>query len=251
MGESGMLVVHRTAKQFVLLMVVVSASLAFAENPGDVSIETGEIATPVIAGACDINHTKSETIKYDPARAIPDGDTNGTVLGPIAFADDGRRITRVVLELIASHTRVGDLTVKLGYDVTCDGSIDYSSTVICRPRGTAANTPAPCGTGTGTGCGGDLSCGKYYRFGDDGASSLAVGSCPGTVSTGCFKPPAAGGSPLDVFKDLPKDGCWYLTVIDHVTPQKGSVCEWTVYLENHVPVGVEPSSWSGTKNLYR
>jgi hypothetical protein len=247
-----MFVRQRFVVAFACAWALLGAISVAAEVSDEESTETVDAApAPVIDGACDVNGTKSEGIKYDPARAIPDGDANGIVLGPLSFPNDGKMIQRVVLEVIVGHTRVGDLTIKLGYDLTCNGSIDYSSTVVCRPRGTATTTPAPCGTGTGAGCAGDLSCGKFYRFGDDGASALAVGTCPGTLSSGCYKPPVDGGTPLTVFRDLPKTGCWYLTVIDPVTPNKGSVCEWTIYLENHLAVGVEASSWGNTKTLYR
>ncbi len=206
---------------------------------------------PQIETTCDVSGYKTESIKYDPAVAIPDGDTGGVKLGPLQFADDGKRISDTVLEIIASHTKIGDLTVELGYDLTCNGSIDYKSRVVCRPRGTQTTTPAPCGTGTGGGCTGDLSCGRMYSFRDAGASELAVGACAATLATGCYKPPTTGGTPLSVFKDLPKGGCWYLTIVDHVTPNKGSVCEWSVHLLNHVAVGVEAATWAKYKVLYR
>lgn len=96
-----------------------------------------------------------------------------------------------------------------------------------------------------------MTCDRLYTFADGATSQIAVGTCPSAIAKGCYKPTTAGGSPLSVFRGLPKGGCWYLKVVDHVTPNKGGVCEWGVHLLNQVHVGVEATTWSHSKILYR
>ena len=240
---------NRIESMCATLLALTLSTSSWAGDVPEESVET--TPDPVIATTCNVTGYKNEAAKYSPAREIPDGSAAGLVLGPLQFGDDGMRISKVVLEVVASHTKVGDLTIKLGYDLTCDGSIDYESVVACRPRGTQSTTPAPCGSGTGGGCSGDLSCGRIYTFSDDATSAMAVGTCPSTISTGCYEPPADGGTPLSVFTDLQKTGCWFFTIIDPIAPNKGSVCSWAVHILNHVAVGTESISWSTTKILYR
>jgi len=204
----------------------------------------------IIDTACSTTGYKVESLKYDPVVAIPDGDAGGVRLGPLNFPDDGMAIAQVVFELYASHTRVGDLTAVLEYDLGCNGSVDASSTILCRVG------RASCTSGTGTGCTTDLNCSRSYKFDDTATAFLglnASGACrtANPIAKGCYKPTGQGATPLSAFKDMRKGGCFYLRITDPVTPDKGSVCEWSVFVLNHQAVGVEARSWSGTKILYR
>jgi len=233
-------------------MVMLACSLAAATAIAQDIKSNDDTADPVeVQKACNLNGYKSETIKYDPAVAIPDNNAGGVTLGPLSFPDDGTAIADVILSLQATHTYVGDLKVTLRYDLGCDASIDAQSVVLCRPRGTQSSTPAPCGTGTGFGCSGNLDCSKEYKFDDGGTAFMAQGSCPSTISQGCYKPSSVGGTPLAAFADMRKNGCWTLHIADLAAQDIGTVCEWTVHLYNHEAVGVEGQTWGQVKVLYR
>jgi hypothetical protein len=231
----------------IVIGVLALASTAIAEEKFDNDSDGGV----EIQKACNLSGYKSETQKFDPAVSIPDNNLSGVTLGPLTLPDDGTTIADVVIELKATHTYVGDLKITVRYDLECDGTTDAQAVLLCRPRGTQSTTPAPCGTGTSFGCSGNLSCSKSYKFDDTGSGYLAEGSCPSTVSSGCYKPAAVGGSPLSAFAGLTKNGCWYMDIVDHAAADVGTVCEWTVSQLNHMTVGVEAQPWSRVKTLFK
>jgi len=222
------------------------ATAAWAE---EVKVENDTPAEGTAAN-CNLTGYKSEA-RTGLQVPVPDNNAAGVTLGPIQFAPDGRNIVDVVIDLQMTHTWVGDLIVAVGYDVTCDNSVDVQSVLLCRPRGTGATTPAPCGTGTGFGCSGDLTTASALLFDDTGATPVAEGVCPTVIPAGCYRPSTVGGSPLSAFDNLRKDGCWYINVSDRAAGDLGVILGWSVHILNDVVVGVEEASWSLTKTLYR
>jgi len=201
---------------------------------------------------CDLTLSKPVGQSYPQPVAIPDHDPNGIVFGPIiSDAHPLEVMSGIILEVKLQHTWVGDLRVRLAYDVNCDATPEAAAMVLCRPRGTTALTPAPCGTGTGFGCSGDLTCANTYRFDDASTTPLGVGACTPTIPSGCYGTAVDGGTPLSVFSGLPKLGCWTLTVIDAGSGDVGALCEWTVWENKQPPVGVEVAPWGRIKALYR
>jgi hypothetical protein len=81
---------------------------------------------------------------------------------------------------------------------------------------------------------------------------VADGTCTsaGTIAAGCYHPSSQGGSPLAVFKNLRKGGCWYLNVSDRAGGVTGTINSWSVHIKNQGLVGVETVSWGTVKHLY-
>lgn len=221
------------------------ATAAWAEEK--VPAETDPIE---VQANCDLTGYKSY---FGPGGTIPDNVAAGATFGPIPTPSEplGDLIADVIIDIKMDHTWVGDLIVTVGYDQGCDGAIDASAVLLCRPRGTGTTTPAPCGTGTGFGCSGNLSCTNVYLWDDAAAAPMAEGVCPTAIAGGCYLPATVGGSPLSVFENRIKDGCWYLNVADRAGADTGQVCEWSVHILNAPPIAVEQANWGGVKVLYQ
>lgn len=228
------------------LCLTLAATAAWAEEVKQANDSPAE----GVQANCNLQGYKGEA-QTGLMVSIPDNNAAGVTLGPIVLPPDGRNIADVVVDLQMTHTWVGDLIVAVGYDVTCDGSVDAQSVLMCRQRGTGATTPAPCGTGTGFGCSGDLTTASALLFDDTGATAVADGVCPTVIPAGCYRPTPVGGSPLSVFENLPKGGCWYINVSDRAAGDLGTILGWSIHILNDSPVGVEAASWTATKTLYR
>jgi hypothetical protein len=207
-----------------------------------------------VTANCDLTGYKSGEQVLQPPVSIPDNVAAGVTVGPIVIPADGSLISDVILELQATHTWVGDLVVTLGYDVNCDQQVDAAVRVVCRPRGTQASGPPPCGTQTGTfGCSSNLVAANVLRFTDNVATTLAEGACPGdavNIVPGCYKTSIAGGALLANFAGRPKGGCWFLNVSDNAGADTGTISRWAVHLLNS-PTANSTSSWGSVKTLYR
>jgi hypothetical protein len=206
----------------------------------------------VIEANCDIANYKHAEQTFPTPVPIPDNVATGVTVGPLTLGDDGTLIGDVVIDLRASHTFIGDLVATVGYDATCDGTVDVTSVILCRPgRATCA------GQGSPFGCGTDLSCNNTYLFDDTAANRLglnAAGTClttPAINPGGCYQPTGNGAGLLSVFENLRKGGCWFLNVADNAGADLGTICAWSVHILNQPTVGVEPASWSTAKVLYR
>jgi len=225
----------------VVALVATSAAAEIKvpnETPGD----------PGVAANCDLTGYKGET--QTVGVAIPDNNAAGITVGPIIVPADGSLIDDVVIDFNGSHTWVGDLIVAVGYDETCDGTVDAQAILMCRPRGTGTTTPAPCGTGTGFGCSGDFVTANTYLWDDTAAVGVAEGVCPTVIPGGCYRPNIDGGSPLSVFRNLRKGGCWYMAVVDNAGGDLGVINTWSVHIKNQGLIGVENVSWGNVKRLY-
>jgi hypothetical protein len=226
-----------------LAIVVALAAPAFADTKID---DSQPIDIPT--ANCDLTGYKTANLSFPAGNPIPD---NGDLfLGPLTFPAEAGTILDVVIGFNLTHTFVGDIIIDIGYDATCDGQVDAVSTILCRPRGTVAATPAPCGTGTGFGAGGDFVLANSYRWTDATPTLLAEGTNPTTIASGCYRPSTVGGSPLSVFNGLPKGGCWYAVVGDYAAADVGSVYTWEVNLLNEVTPTIQ-SSWGSVKAIYR
>jgi hypothetical protein len=227
-----------------LLMLATSA---FAQK---VSEETPPDQGP--AANCDLTGYKSVSVTYSPAISVPDNNPAGVTTPPLALPDDGDIIADLVVNVGLTSTWVGDLVATLTYDPDCNPATPGSvaSTFLCRPRGTAAGSPAPCGTTATAGCLGDLLATNSYTW-DDAATgpAMADGVCPSTIVTGCYKP-SPGGSPLSIFRNQPKGGCFTLSVSDRAGADFATIRSLTVNVRNTRPIAVEPKSWGEIKVLY-
>jgi len=206
-----------------------------------------------VTANCDLTGYKSGEQVLQPPVAIPDNIPAGVTVGPIVIPADGSLINDVILEFQGAHTWVGDLVITLGYDENCDGQVDVSTRVLCRPRGTDATGNAPCGPGAGVGCSSNLVVANTYRFTDGVATVMAEGTCAGStvnIASGCYHPSIAGGGTFTVFSGRPKGGCWYMNVADFAGADIGTINRWVVYLLNS-PTANSASSWGQVKTLYR
>lgn len=233
-----------------LVCVMILATAAYASDP-DVKDELNPTpGTPenIIAVNCDLNGYKAGVQTFTPPAPIPDNNAAGTTVGPIILAADvpSSLIDDVVIDLRINHTWIGDLTLRVGYDETCDGAIDVSSTIVCRPGN------ATC-TGTAVGCNNNFVCANQIMIDDVAPAALPTAACVSTVNVaaGCYRPTGAGAGPLAIFEGRPKGGCWYLFASDQAAADVGTICEWSVHLKNRTTIGVEAASWTGTKVLFQ
>ena len=186
--------------------------------------------TPAFGIVANCNLTGYESLsQIGLSVAVPDNNATGVTLGPITLPPGGQ-ISDVVVGLNMTHTWVGDLRVIVSYDETCDGPIDAQAVLLCRPRGTGADTPAPCGVGTGFGCSGDLTTTSALLWDDSAAALIAEGTCPTVIAAGCYRPSSVGGGQLSIFEGMRKDGCWYLKVSDNAGGDLGTIQSWSVHV---------------------
>jgi hypothetical protein len=244
--------------------IVVSVAAAFALPLGSVAtagtakVEDNLPALQLIGPNCDVLGYKFERREFAPPLAIPDDDPGGITTPPIVLPADGDIVNDVVIDLQMNHTWIGDLIATVTYDPDCTGPLPaVSATILCRPdaSGAAASTPDPCGDDIGgVGCASNLSCNNAYLFSDDALNSLGIGAFCGTSATvlpgGCYKP-GLGGTPLSVFRGLPKGGCWTLHISDNAFLDTGALCSWSVHVRNQRPVPTIDASWGSVKNIYR
>jgi len=255
--------VSRLARILALAACVLAlASAASYAQVGPIhggKVEDNGLPVTMIGPDCDVTAYKGEERQFSPPLDIPDSNPAGVTTPPIVIPADGDNIDDVIVKLLASHSWVGDLIVTVNYYVDCNPAVPpVSAVLLCRPdaNGDLASTPIPCGTNAnGLGCSSDLSCNNTYSFSDDAAASLGVGAFCGATSatvlpTGCYKP-SVGGTPLAVFRGLPKGGCWTLTVSDNASLDTGVLCGWSVFLRNQHPTPTKGASWGLVKGTYR
>ena len=216
----------------LLALAAVACADVKTQDPGESQIG------PLTGPTCDLTGYKSQQFVFNPPLPVPDATPTGITTPPISFPPDGMIIDDVIVDLNMVHTWVGDLIVTVQYDLGCDGTIDRSATLLCRPRGTAAVSPPPCGTATGTfGCGADLITASAILWSDDALAPLAEGTCVNPVPPGCYKPATVGGQPLSVFRGMLKNGCFTLFVSDNGAGDTGTINSWSVHVRNRQPVG--------------
>jgi len=242
-----------------VLAFAVATSFAQGIGGHGTKVEVGGPPVVLVGPDCDITGYKGEERQFSPPLTIPDADPAGVTTPPIAIGADGDNIDDVIIKLSASHTWIGDLIVTVTYNPTCDPAAPaVSAVLLCRPdaSGDPTLTPFPCGTSASAlGCASNLDCNNTYSFSDDAVASLGEGTYCGATSstvlpTGCYKP-GVGGSPLAVFRGLPKGGCWTLTVSDNASLDTGVLCGWSVFLRNQHPTPAKGASWGLVKGTYR
>lgn len=232
-------------------MMALFAVPAFAQ--GEKEILEGDVIDypPGALINCDLTGYKNVSQTFAPPATVPDADPNGGTFGPITLAADGSLIQDVVLSMNMAHTWVGDLVIDLIYDLDCDpATANVSTRVLCRPRGTAAGPPTPCGTTVTAGCAGNLVAGSLYQWTDGIATPMAEGVCPTNIPAGCFHNSTVGGGLMAVFNGLPKGGCWSLFISDNAGGDLLILNSWQVSVLNS-PTAAVPSSWGTVKTLYR
>ncbi len=211
---------------------------------------SAELANPT----CDQNGYKVESQIFSAPVNIADNGQAFAVIGTIPTPNDGDVLLDVMVEATMAHTWVGDLIMKVDY-VLCGSSTPLASaTLLCRPRGTNALVPAPCGTGTGFGASGNLGAAGTapsghvpYIFSSDAPAQISDGVNPATVPTGCYK----SNTPLAVFAGLPKGGCFVLSAGDWAGGDLGYVTAWRVLMTNDRPVPTASRTWGQIKTSYR
>jgi len=231
--------------------VALLAASAFAEEKIPSSVGGDE---SVIQANCDISLYKHEIQTINPPAAIPDNTGASLTVGPITTFDEPNMVIGdVVIDLSATHTWIGDLVVTVQYDEGCNQSIDAEATIIGRPGRAGACTPA----GSPFGCSSNLIAANQLLFDDTSATKLgttAADVCTGTSTTnnpaGCYRPTGSCSSPLAIFENRRKGGCWYLKVTDMGGGDVGTVTAWSVHIFNQTQIGVEPETWSSVKVLY-
>jgi len=232
-----------------LAILALAASSAWAE---EVKVDNSAPSGPGngVQANCNLTGYKSE-FQQLAGIGVPDNNAAGITVGPIVVPADGSLIADVIIDLSMTHSWVGDVIVAIGYDELCDGAVDAQSIVMCRPRGTQVAANAPCGAATtGFGCAGDLTTASTLLFDDSAAAAVADGVCPNPIPAGCYKPSPQGGSPLAVFRNLRKGGCWYMNVSDRAGGDLGTLLSWSVHILNQTQIGVSQADWGTVKRLY-
>ncbi len=229
-----------------LLCSALLASAAMAEEEKIGSAPGDDLGTLV---DCPLQGYKGESVTFPQPVSIPDNVATGVTVGPLTVPGGGQ-IADVIIDINFAHSWIGDVTATVGYDVTCDGTVDVTSTLLCRVG------RATCVGGTGFGCSSNFGtnsttapgCAAYF-FSDAVAAIVCPASTPGFLAAGCYKPSGVGAGLLSVFDGLPKNGCWYLNVSDSAGADLGRICGWSVHILN-ATVGVDQAAWSTVKTLY-
>jgi subtilisin-like proprotein convertase family protein len=220
------------------LAFVFLCSMAFVASAEKIDNANSIESQPTI---CPLGLYKGLKQDFVPPITVPDNNPAGITIGPIVFPPEpGTTITDVVIDLEMSHTWVGDLLITVT-QVKPDGGTKVA-TLMNRP-----GVPA-----TTFGCSGDMVVNpnhdKYY-FGLGGGKPLGI-PCATVHPHGCYQ--TAPGLPgLEIFRDQPKDGQWFLFLRDFAGGDIGTVYNWSVHLLNQGPISVKPSTWTTVKALYR
>jgi hypothetical protein len=191
---------------------------------------------------CPLGLYKGLKQDFVPPVPVPDNSPTGVTLGPISFPPEpGVTITDVVIDLEMTHTWVGDLTVTVR-QVKLDGSTK-EATLVSRPGVSPSST---------FGCSADMTVSpnhdKYF-FGLGGGKPLGI-PCVNPLPYGCYTS-EPGDVGLEIFRDQPKEGEWFIYLQDSAGGDVGTVYNWSVHLLNQGPVSIEPSTWTTVKALYR
>lgn len=214
---------------------------------------------PTAGPTCDLEGYSSVTQLFPTPIAIPDNDHVTRQIGQIATAPDGSVMIDVIVEITLAHTWAGDLIVRVEYGDCAGGPAQAGVNVICRPRGTAALFPVPCGSANTVGCSGNLGNGRpnvppyepsSYTFSDDAATALAEGDCPSSIPAGCYRPQTPGGA-LSAFDGRLKGGCFRLGISDWFVGDRGIVSSWAVHTKTDRSVPATNRTWGQVKTLYR
>jgi hypothetical protein len=221
----------------VLLLICAMAFAANAQKDG--GNDTGD--QQVQPGDCPVDNYKGFYMEE-----FAEFDCDFRMFGPMPTVDDGTTIEDVILDLDILQTWVGDLVVKLYYDVDCDGTPDYGPVAaLCRAQLDGCTDDQ----GDCCGCSGDLD--GVYRFSDAGPNPLGEFECPGYVEPGCYGPAIETEYGFDVFQGLPKGGCFWLRVLDGACLDGTLVRGWQVWVLNgEPPNAAQQTTWGAIKALY-
>lgn len=200
-----------------LLSIVAGVALAGA------AVDDG---TPrALVGRGGISSEPCLAVGYDHyswvrATAIPDGDAEGVLIGPLIIPRDGTVLDGVILKIGMVHARTPDLAIRLCYDADGDGLPEASVAL------------------------------ESYLARSQACVSMERYSCPAAMDGAYFfrdgfygrrdQTPAAQGAlhdPIDdgadvsftVFDGLAKGGRFFLAAVDSLAGDTGTVREWTVY----------------------
>jgi hypothetical protein len=226
--------------------LLASAAVAEEEKIGSPADDFGALVD------CDLTGYKSEVVTFPGPIAIPDNVVAGVTFGPVLIPADGALIDDVIIDINFGHSWMGDVIAVVGYDATCDGSVDAQTVLLCRVG------RATCVGGTGFGCSSNFGTSASstapgfapYHFSDAMAVMPCPAATPGFLAAGCYKPTGVGAGLLSVFDNMVKGGCWYLNMSDNAGADLGSVAGWSVHIKNRGTVGVEPAAWGSVKTLY-
>ena len=143
---------------------------------------------------------------WTEAREIPDGDRQGTLIGPVFTKDDGLNLGPVALRLDIRHPAVGDLDLWLAYDADGDGNPE---------------TRAPI---------------EFFRMRSD-IRAEQLYACPQSLDgTYFFRDDAGEREALFApFNVLRRGHAFYLAVVDSLAEDTGSVLGWAIYVEEPEP----------------
>ncbi len=158
--------------------------------------------------------TTANIICVTPNATIPDNNATG-VSSDIVIAN-GNSITDLDVAVEATHTWVGDLTVRLTH-------VDSGTQVNLIDR--------PGFTGSGFGCSAD----NIDAILDDAAPSPVEGACPPTGGT-AYSP----NQPLAGFNGESLAGTWRLTVLDGAGGDTGTLQSWCLLPATGGPVNQAP-----------
>lgn len=140
---------------------------------------------------------------------VPDGCPDGTTLGPLSISGIRGVICDVVLSLEIEHPQTADLQASLFYDADNNGVYDASSPV------------------------------EIYLARSDPCDGEEFWACPVRLDGRYFFKDESWGdlgerASFDVFEGLPSGGSFYLTVVDNLAGDVGSVKSWGVFVENEI-----------------
>ena len=207
---------------------------------------------------CDLTGYKTASVVLTPAFAIPDNSDTDALVTTVDIPDDSTEFLDVIAEVKIAHTFVGDLVLRLEYFDNCAAVAPVAmASLICRPQGTSANWPLPCGTATGgAGAGSNIGTSATnasnlpaaYLFSDAAATKIADGVNPTLTPAGCYQPTIGA---MSGFANLRKGGCFKLFAADYEGADLGTIEEVHIHSLNSQNVPTRAVSWGRIKSIYR
>jgi subtilisin-like proprotein convertase family protein len=154
---------------------------------------------------------ESWQVTWNAPAEIPDADTAGIRLGPLAVPESVGQLGDLGLYLEITHPNAADIRVWLCYDADNDGIEDIRVEA------------------------------EFYRGKKTGWDQREPFACPQELSGHYyFGGGSAGDSPFAAFRGWNAGGSFYLTVVDSLPQETGIIQGWSVQ-------GVRPGSASDTR----
>jgi len=179
----------------ILAAVILSAGCSFGAPPS-----TGGDWTTARDGRTTESEVRTETNRL--AAVIPDADSKGVTLGPIAAGGEGSVLDAVGLHVDLIHPSTPDLALWLCYDADNDRQVDVRTEI------------------------------EFHRASRDGWHGEVAFACASSLEgTYYFLEENGGDGPLGIFSGMWAGGSFYLVAADTLAEDVGVIRDWSVLVD--------------------